>query len=111
MYSTRSPLNFRKPWKATVRTAQDFFKGEANWEAIAALKQHLKDIPLIGNGDLDSAEKVVDAFRKWNVDGVMIARACLGRPWLFAQAAAALRGQAVPPDPSLDEQRQCLLAV
>ena len=91
------------------RTAQDFFKGMANWEQIAVLKEHLKKIPLIGNGDLDSAEKVVNAFRRWKVDGVMIARACLGRPWLFAQAAAALRGEPIPAEPSLDEQRQCLL--
>ena len=91
------------------RTAQDFFKGEANWEQIAELKEHLREIPLIGNGDLDSAEKVVNAFRRWGVDGVMIARACLGRPWLFAQAAAGLRGEPVPPEPTLEEQRQCLL--
>jgi tRNA-dihydrouridine synthase B len=69
----------------------------------------LKVIPLIGNGDLDSAEKVVEAFRRYNVDGVMIARASLGRPWLFAQAAAALRGDVVPPDPTLDEQREIML--
>ena len=91
------------------RTAQDYFKGHADWEQIAALKEHLKQIPLIGNGDLDSAEKVVSAFRDWNVDGVMIARACLGRPWLFSQAAAALRGDPIPPEPTLAEQRACLL--
>jgi tRNA-dihydrouridine synthase B len=91
------------------RTAQDFFKGSADWERIAAIKPHLKRIPLIGNGDLDSAEKVVEAFRRYDVDGVMIARACLGRPWLFRQAAAALRGEPVPPDPTLQEQRECML--
>lgn len=91
------------------RTAQDFFKGNANWEAISAIKPYLKRIPLIGNGDLDSAEKVVEAFRRYNVDGVMIARASLGRPWLFAQAAAALRGEEIPPEPTLHEQRACML--
>lgn len=91
------------------RTAEDYFKGSADWEEIAKLKQHLKHIPLIGNGDLDSAEKVVYAFRNYNVDGVMIARAALGRPWLFAHAAAALRGEPVPPEPTLAEQKQCML--
>lgn len=91
------------------RTAEEYFKGSADWNQIAALKQHLKRIPLIGNGDLDSAAKVVHAFRHYQVDGVMIARAALGRPWLFAQAAAALRGQPIPPDPTLDQQRQCML--
>lgn len=91
------------------RTAQDFFTGSADWERIASIKPHLKKIPLIGNGDLDSPEKVVAAFRRYGVDGVMIARAALGRPWLFQQAAAAVRGEAIPPDPTLAEQRECLL--
>jgi tRNA-dihydrouridine synthase B len=85
------------------------FRGCADWNRISEIKPYLKKIPLIGNGDLDSAEAVVNAFRNYDVDGVMIARACLGRPWLFAQAAAALRGQPIPPDPSLEQQRDCLL--
>lgn len=91
------------------RTAQDFFKGSADWEKIAQIKPYLKKIPLIGNGDLDSAEKVFEAFRRYEVDGVMIARACLGRPWLFQQATARLRGLPVPADPTLEEQRRCML--
>lgn len=91
------------------RTAQDMFRGEADWDRISEIKQHLRQIPLIGNGDLDSAEKVVEAFQRYQVDGVMIARACLGRPWLFAQAAAALRGEPIPPDPTLDQQRDVML--
>ncbi len=91
------------------RTAQDFFKGCADWNRISEIKSHLNSIPLIGNGDLDSAEKVVEAFRRYEVDGVMIARASLGRPWLFAHAAAALRGEMIPPEPTLEEQRQCML--
>lgn len=91
------------------RTAQDFFKGSADWERISAIKPYLQRIPLIGNGDLDSAEKVVEAFRRYDVDGVMIARACLGRPWLFSQACAALKGDPIPRDPNLTEQRDCML--
>jgi len=91
------------------RTAEDFFRGNADWDRIAEIKSQLTRIPLIGNGDLDSAEKVMEAFRRYDVDGVMIARACLGRPWLFQQAAAALRGEPVPPEPSIEEQRECLL--
>ncbi len=91
------------------RTAEDYFKGNADWEQIAQLKDHLRNIPLIGNGDINSPEKVVHAFRHYRVDGVMIARAALGRPWLFAQAAAALRGEPIPPEPSLVEQKVCML--
>jgi tRNA-dihydrouridine synthase B len=88
------------------RVAMDFFKGTADWDRIAEIKSHLQRIPLIGNGDLDSPDKVITAFTRYGVDGVMIARAALGRPWLFAQAAAALRGDPIPPDPSLAEQRE-----
>ncbi len=91
------------------RTAQDMFRGTADWDRISEIKPHLKDIPLIGNGDLDSADKVVDVFRRYDVDGVMIARACLGRPWLFAQASAALKGEPVPAEPTLAMQRECLM--
>ena len=91
------------------RTAQDMFRGHSDWDRISEIKPYLKKIPLIGNGDLDSADKVMHAFRNYDVDGVMIARACLGRPWLFAQCAAALKGEPVPPDPSLKVQRECLI--
>ncbi len=91
------------------RTAADMFRGSADWDQIAAIKPHLRHIPLVGNGDLDSPQKVVDAFRRYDIDGVMIARASLGRPWLFQQAAAALSGKPIPADPSLEEQRRLLL--
>lgn len=91
------------------RTAQDFFQGHADWDRIATIKPYLKCIPLIGNGDLDSAAKVVDVFRRYQVDGVMIARAALGKPWLFRQVQAALRGEPIPPDLTLAEERALLL--
>jgi tRNA-dihydrouridine synthase B len=91
------------------RTASDMFRGQASWDLISTIKPHLKHMPLIGNGDLDTAEKVVEAFRRWNVDGVMIARASLGKPWLFQQAAAALRGEPIPPDPTLEEERELMV--
>jgi tRNA-dihydrouridine synthase B len=91
------------------RTASDMFRGSADWDRISAIKPHLQRIPLVGNGDLGTAEQVVEAFRRYDVDGVMIARASLAKPWLFRQAAAALRGEPVPPDPTLDEERDLLL--
>jgi tRNA-dihydrouridine synthase B len=91
------------------RTAADMFRGSADWDQIAAIQPYLKHIPLIGNGDLDTPLKVVDAFRRYPIDGVMIARAALAKPWLFRQAAAALRGLEPPADPSLLQQRQLLL--
>lgn len=91
------------------RTAADRFAGKADWQKIAEIKPHLHRIPLIGNGDLTAPESVVEAFRRYEVDGVMIGRAALGRPWLFRQAQAALCGEPIPPEPTLAEQRQLLL--
>jgi tRNA-dihydrouridine synthase B len=91
------------------RTAADMFRGSADWDWISAIKPHLKRIPLIGNGDLDSPQKVVDAFRRYDIDGVMIARASLAKPWLFQQSAAALRGDPIPREPTLEEERALLL--
>jgi tRNA-dihydrouridine synthase B len=91
------------------RTAQELFRGSADWDRIAEIRPHLKRIPLIGNGDLKTPQSVVEAFRRYGVDGVMIGRAALGKPWLFRQVQAALAGEPVPPDLSLDEERQLLL--
>ncbi|MHC4405994.1 MAG: tRNA dihydrouridine synthase, partial [Planctomycetota bacterium] len=91
------------------RTAQQMFRGTADWDRIAEIKPHLQAMPVVGNGDLTTPEGVVAAFERYGVDGVMIGRAALSRPWLFCQARAALAGQAVPPDPTPDQQRQILL--
>jgi len=91
------------------RTAQDFFSGSADWDRISEIKQHLKRIPLIGNGDLNSVDGVLNAFSRYAVDGVMIARAALNKPWLFKQVQAALSGEPIPPDPTLEEERALLL--
>ena len=91
------------------RTAEDFFRGSADWDRISEIKQHLDRMPIIGNGDLETAEQVLFAYQNYHVDGIMIARASLGKPWLFAQAAAALEGRAIPPDPTIEEQRKIML--
>ena len=87
------------------RTAADMFRGSADWEEISRIKPYLYRIPLIGNGDIATPQAVVEAFRRYDIDGVMIGRAALNRPWLFRQAQAALRGEPIPPDPGLAQQR------
>jgi tRNA-dihydrouridine synthase B len=91
------------------RTAADLYRGTAYWDEIARIKPHLGRIPLIGNGDIRTPASVVEAFDRYGVDGVMIGRAALSQPWLFAQAAAALRGEPIPPEPTPAEQKQLLL--
>ncbi len=91
------------------RTVSERFRGRADWQEIARIKPHLRHIPLVGNGDLATPEDVLEAFARYGVDGVMIGRAALARPWLFRQVEAALRGEPIPPEPTLPEQRQLLL--
>jgi len=91
------------------RTADQRFGCLADWQQIARIKPHLKRIPLIGNGDIRTPQEVVEAFDRFGVDGVMIGRAGLSKPWLFRHAQLALAGQGVPPEPSLSEQRALLL--
>jgi tRNA-dihydrouridine synthase B len=91
------------------RTAADRFRGRADWEQIARIKPHLKRISLVGNGDLTTPQQVAEAMDRYGVDGVMIGRAALARPWLFQQAAAALADQPIPPEPDLAQQKQLLL--
>jgi tRNA-dihydrouridine synthase B len=90
------------------RTADQRYHGRADWEEIARIKLRLKNMPLVGNGDLKSAEEVRQAFQRYRVDGVMIGRAGLSRPWLFREAAAALAGKPIPPEPTGDEQKELL---
>jgi tRNA-dihydrouridine synthase B len=91
------------------RTAQDMYRGTANWDEIAKIKPHLKHIPLIGNGDITTPELAVERLRCYPVDGVMIGRAGLEKPWMFRQIAQLLAGEPPSPDPTLCEQRDLLL--
>jgi len=91
------------------RVAAQYFKGQADWAAITAVKQSVFRMPVVGNGDITSAETAVERLRTTGVDGVMIARECLAKPWIFRQVAALLRGEPKPPDPSASEQKELVL--
>jgi tRNA-dihydrouridine synthase B len=91
------------------RVASQFFKGRADWGAIREIKRSVSRMPIVGNGDITSAEAAVARLRETGVDGVMVAREALAKPWIFAQIAALLRGETAPPDPTLDEQRELVL--
>ncbi|WP_281982104.1 tRNA dihydrouridine synthase DusB [Thalassorhabdomicrobium marinisediminis] len=77
------------------RTRCQFYKGRADWHAIAAIKDAVS-IPVIANGDIVDARSARAALRASGADGVMIGRGAQGRPWLLAQVAADLAGQAAP---------------
>ncbi|MFM7652333.1 MAG: tRNA dihydrouridine synthase DusB [Vulcanococcus sp.] len=80
------------------RTRAQGFKGQADWSAIAAVKQSLA-IPLIANGDVNSPEDALRCLALTGADGVMVGRGTMGAPWLVGQIDAALRGQPIPPTP------------
>ena len=86
-----------------ARTAADFYSGHADWSAIAKLKQTITDVPVLGNGDIWSAEDAIRMVAETGCDGVVVGRGCLGRPWLFGDLAAAFRGETLQAQPSLGE--------
>lgn len=68
------------------RTRAQLYKGEADWTLIGEVKNNPRmHIPVIGNGDIDSAETAQEKFNRYGVDGIMIGRATYGRPWIFAE--------------------------
>jgi nifR3 family TIM-barrel protein len=85
------------------RTAAQMYGGQADWDAIARLKEHLAALgtPVLGNGDIWTAEDALRMVAVTGADGVVVGRGCLGRPWLFGQLAAAFTGEPIPPDPEL----------
>jgi nifR3 family TIM-barrel protein len=86
-----------------ARTAEQRYSGTADWDAIATLKQAL-DVPVLGNGDIWEASDALRMVEHTGVDGVVVGRGCLGRPWLFADLQAAFTGSGAPAVmPSLGE--------
>ncbi len=83
------------------RTAAQMYSGTADWEAIARLKEGLGSTPVLGNGDIWTAQDALRMVTQTGADGVVVGRGCLGRPWLFGQLSAAFRGEPIPADPSL----------
>ena len=85
------------------RTRAQMYSGAARWDEIAAVVDAL-DIPVIGNGDIRTAEDAARMWRETGCAGVMIARGSFGQPWIFRQARALLEGEPVPPAPPLAER-------
>ncbi|MGI4893829.1 MAG: tRNA dihydrouridine synthase, partial [Janthinobacterium lividum] len=75
------------------RTASQHYSGHADWDAIALLKKTVTSIPVLGNGDVWSAEHALEMVRRTGCDGVVVGRGCLGRPWLFADLEAGFAGR------------------
>lgn len=82
------------------RTRSQMYTGEADWSLIGALKADPRmEIPVIGNGDITSPQKALDAFHRYGVDAIMIGRASFGAPWIFNEVNQLLQNGGVTPLP------------
>nr|MBV6628761.1 tRNA dihydrouridine synthase DusB [Oceanococcus sp. HetDA_MAG_MS8] len=84
------------------RSRAQMYKGQAEYRTIREVKKAV-GIPVIANGDIDSASKALQVLEATDADALMIGRAALGQPWLFAQIAAAIAGGQIPEPPSMGE--------
>lgn len=90
------------------RTRSQQYSGQADWDAIAQIKQQVR-IPVVANGDVFTAQDAVRMLAHTGADGAMIGRGSLGNPWIFAQANALLNGQQMPSLPTFAQRMQTAL--
>src|ERR1700745_1513442 len=87
------------------RTRSQLYKGEADWSLIAAVKNNPRiNIPIFGNGDIDSPEKALEYKNRFGVDGIMIGRAAIGYPWIFREIKHYVETGAMPEPPTVEER-------
>jgi tRNA-dihydrouridine synthase B len=87
------------------RTRAQLYKGTADWTFIGAVKNNPRmKIPVIGNGDIDGPLKAKEMFDKYGVDGIMIGRASVGRPWIFRDIRHYLSAGELLPEPAVNEK-------
>jgi nifR3 family TIM-barrel protein len=88
------------------RTRSQMYTGEADWEMIGEVKANPRlQIPVIGNGDITSPQRLVEVFDRYGVDGVMVGRASIGAPWIFREMTALLREGEIARIPVADKFR------
>lgn len=90
------------------RTREQYYSGQADWDIIRQVKEAV-GIPVIGNGDIDSAQKAKQMLEETGCDAVMAGRAARGNPWLFREIRSYLEDGTIPERPSKDEVRAMML--
>ena len=86
-----------------ARTRTQMYTGRANWDEIGRVAEAL-DIPVLGNGDIKTADDAVRMYEQTHCDGIMLGRGSYGQPWVFNQTRALLNGEAMPPAPPVAEK-------
>lgn len=87
------------------RTRAQMYKGEADWSLIAKVKNNQRiNIPIFGNGDIDSPQKALEYKNRFGVDGIMIGRAAIGYPWIFREIKHYIATGELLPSPTLEER-------
>ncbi|HMO14460.1 MAG TPA: tRNA-dihydrouridine synthase [Pirellulaceae bacterium] len=91
------------------RTVKQGYIGPSNWEFLAEVKRHVGPKTIIGSGDLFTPHDCLNMMKQTKVNGVSVARGCIGNPWIFQQVRALALGEPLPNPPSLHEQRDVIL--
>lgn len=88
-----------------ARTRAQMYKGEADWEHISRIKNNPNiEIPIFGNGDVDSPEKALEYKNKYNCDGIMIGRGAIGYPWVFNEIKHFFKTGEILAEPTIAER-------
>jgi nifR3 family TIM-barrel protein len=91
------------------RTREQMYRGEADWTLIGEIKRNTRmKIPIIGNGDVTTAERAQECFEKYDVDAVMIGRAAVGQAWIFAEIKNALCGNEINRELTFDKKKEII---
>ncbi|MCG8375497.1 MAG: tRNA-dihydrouridine synthase, partial [Chlorobiales bacterium] len=91
------------------RTVTERYRGQANWDILAQVKQRFPQATIIGSGDVFDAATSLAQVKRTGLDGLIVARGAVGNPWLFQELRHHYEGKAPPPAPSLEEQREVIL--
>ncbi|PIE50602.1 MAG: tRNA dihydrouridine synthase DusB [Flavobacteriales bacterium] len=88
-----------------ARTRSQMYKGEADWEYISKIKQNPNiEIPIFGNGDINSPEKALEYKNKYACDGIMIGRGAIGYPWIFNEIKHYVKTGEILPPPTMKDR-------